>query len=165
MKHLQSTTVLYAHPRQDLLELPIPQWATKHPLVWCPTAAGPTPITHYQPDQQTFWWQRSCSGLSRHHCSLLWPHRHLCHPKNNVFLTLLQRNQYRIPKTNDKNQSTRATTTAQLPNTPPSPHSGKSQRVAVLTYPNAPYFVEGRGIPIRIHTHALCVCLILRLRR
>jgi hypothetical protein len=33
-----------------------------------------------------------------------------------------------------------------------SPHSGKPWRGAALTYPNAPYFVVGGGIPIRIHT-------------
>ncbi len=71
--------------------------------------------------------------------------------KNNVFMTLLQRNQYLLPKTNDKNQSTGATTTAQLPTTPMSPHSGKPRRGAALMYPNAPYFVVGGGIPIRIY--------------
>jgi hypothetical protein len=64
--------------------------------------------------------------------------------------------QYLLPKTNDKNQSTRATTTAQLPTTPSSPHSGKPRRGAALTYPNVPYFVVGGGKPIRIHNaHAL----------
>jgi hypothetical protein len=31
------------------------------------------------------------------------------------------------------------------------PHSGKPWRGAALTYPNAPYFVVGGGIPVRIH--------------
>ncbi len=65
---------------------------------------GPTPTTHYQPDQQIFWWRWSCRGLSRCPCSPLWPLHHLCHPKNNIFMTQLQRNQYLLPKTNDKNQ-------------------------------------------------------------
>jgi hypothetical protein len=47
--------------------------------------------------------------------------------------------------------TTGATTTAQLPTNPLSPHSGKPRRGAVLTYPNVPYFVVGGGIPIRIH--------------
>jgi hypothetical protein len=47
--------------------------------------------------------------------------------------------------------TTGATTTAQLLTTPLSPHSGKPWRGAALTYPNAPYFVVGGGIPIRIH--------------
>ncbi len=71
--------------------------------------------------------------------------------KINIFMTLLQRNQYLLPKTNDKNQSNGATTTAQLPTTPSTPHSGKPWRGAALTFPNAPYFVVGGGIPIRIH--------------
>ncbi len=41
------------HTPQDLLELPSPQWVTKHPLVQCQITTDPTPITHYQPDQQT----------------------------------------------------------------------------------------------------------------
>jgi hypothetical protein len=47
--------------------------------------------------------------------------------------------------------TTGVTTTAQLPTNPSSPHFGKPRRGAVLTYPNAPYFVVGGGIPIRIH--------------
>ncbi len=81
-------------------------------------------------------------------------------PKNNVFMTLLQRNQYLLPKTNDKNQTTRATTPApaQLPTTPLSLHSSKPQRGVALMYLNAPYYVVGGGggTPIRIHNaHAL----------
>jgi hypothetical protein len=71
-------------------------------------------------------------------------------------MTLLQRNQYLLPKTNGKSQPTGATKTAQLLTTPSSPHSGKLRRGAVLTYPNAPYFVVGGGTPVRIHNaHAL----------
>ncbi len=71
-------------------------------------------------------------------------------------MTLLQRNQYSLPKTNDKNQTTGATTSAQLPTTPLSPHSGKPRRGAALMYQNAPYFVVIGGTPIRIHNaHAL----------
>ncbi len=67
-------------------------------------------------------------------------------------MTLLQRNPYLLPKTNNKNQSTGATTTGQLLTTPLSPHSGKPRRGVVLTYPNAaPYFVVGGEIPIRIY--------------
>ncbi len=147
--------------RVDLLELLSPQWATKHPLARCPIAAGPTPTTHYQPDWQIFWWRRSCRGLSRCPCSLPWPLCHLCHPKNNVFMTLLQRNQYLPPKTNDKNQSTGATTTAQFPTTPSSPHSGKPWRGAALTYPNAPYFVVGGGWG-DTHQDTQCSCPMVR---
>ncbi len=99
------------------------------------------------PTQLTnLWWPRSCCGLSRHPCGLLWPLCHHCHPKNNVFMTLLQRNQYLLPKTNDKNQSTRITTTEQLLTTLSSPHSGKPRRGVALTCLNAPYFVVGGGI-------------------
>ncbi len=129
---------------QDLLELPSPQWATKHPLARCQIAADPTRTTHYQPTRSTHnrWW-RSCRGLSRRPCSLLWPLHHLCHPKNNIFMSLLQRNQYLLPKTNNKNQTTGATTPVQLPTTPLSPQSVKPRRGVVLTYPNPPSFVVG----------------------
>jgi hypothetical protein len=73
-------------------------------------------------------------------------------------MTLLQRNQYLPPKTNNKNQLTGAATTAQLLTTPLSPHSGKPRRRAVLKYPNAPYFMVGGGIPIRIHNAHTLSC-------
>jgi hypothetical protein len=115
-------------------------------------AADPTPTTHYQSIRSTNnWWQWSCCGFSRRPCSQLWPLHHLCHPKNNIFMTLLQRNQYLFPKTNDKKQTTGATTLAQLPATPSSPHSSKPLRGVVLTFPNGPYFVVGGGTPVRIH--------------
>ncbi len=101
-----------------LLELPSPQWATKHPQVRCQIAADPTPTAHYQPDQQHHQWWQSCNGFSRHPCGLLWPLHHLCHPKNNVFMTLLQRKWNFLPKINNKNQTTGATIPAQLLTTP-----------------------------------------------
>ncbi len=132
---------------------------TKHPLsrVCCQIATDPTLTAHSSSTRVTnHWWRCSCCGLSRRPCDLMWPLHHLRHPKNNVFLTLLQRNQYSLPKTNDKNQTTGATTSAQLPNTPLSPHSGKSQRGAALIYLNAPYFIVIGWAPIRIHNaHAL----------
>jgi hypothetical protein len=71
-------------------------------------------------------------------------------------MTLLQRNQYSLPKHNDKNQTTGATTSAHFLTTPLSPHSGKPRRGAALMYPNAPYFVVIVGTLIRIHNaHAL----------
>ena len=105
----------------------------------------PTRVTNH-------WWQQSCYGLSRHPCGLMWPLCHFCHPKNNVLLTLLQRNQYSLPKPNNNNQTTGATTPAQLPTTPSSSHSGKLRRGVALAYPNAPFFVVGTwGTPFRIH--------------
>ncbi len=97
---------------RDLLELPSLQWATKHHLARCQIAAGPTPTTHYQPDQQTF----GGSGMAVGSAGIPGAYYGLFTifppPQNNVFMTLLQRNQYLLPKTNSKNQSTRATTTA-----------------------------------------------------
>jgi hypothetical protein len=55
------------------------------------------------------------------------------------------------PQNQRQKPTTGATTTAQLPTNPLSPHSDKPWRGAALTYPNAPYFVVGGGIPIRIH--------------
>jgi hypothetical protein len=66
-------------------------------------------------------------------------------------MTLLQRNQYSLSKTNHKNLTTGATTSAQLLTTPSSPHSGKPRRGVAFMYSNAPYFVVIGGTPIRIH--------------
>ncbi len=55
------------------------------------------------------------------------------------------------PQNQRQKPTTGATTTAQLSTNPSSPHSGKPRRGAALTYPNAPYFVVGGGIPIGIH--------------
>jgi hypothetical protein len=55
------------------------------------------------------------------------------------------------PQNQRQKPTTGATTTAQLPTNPSSPHSGKPRRGAALTYPNVPYFVVGGGVPIRIH--------------
>jgi hypothetical protein len=55
------------------------------------------------------------------------------------------------PQNQRQKPTSGATTTAQLPTNPSSPHSSKPRRGAALTYPNAPYFVLAGGIPIRIH--------------
>jgi hypothetical protein len=60
------------------------------------------------------------------------------------------------PQNQRQKPTTGATTTAQLPTNPLSPHSGKPQRGAVITYLNAPYFVVSGGIPIRIHKLTSC---------
>ncbi len=55
------------------------------------------------------------------------------------------------PQNQQQKPTTGATTFAQFPTIPLSPHFGKPRRGEALKYPNAPYFVVGGGIPIRIH--------------
>ena len=86
----------------------------------------------------------------------MWPLHHLRHPKKQRFYDSATEELVIPQKTNAKNQTTGATTPAQLLTTPSSPHSGKPRRGAALMYPNAPYFVMIGGTPIRIHNaHAL----------
>jgi hypothetical protein len=136
----------------DLPKLLSSQWVTKHPLAWWQIATDPTPTAHYQPTRSTNkQWQQSYRGFRRHPCSLLWPLHHIFHPKNNVFWDSATEESVPPPKTIIKNRTTGATTPAQLPTTPLSPHSGKPWRLAALTYLNAPYFVVGGGTLVKIH--------------
>jgi hypothetical protein len=132
----------------------------KHPLAQCQIAAYPTLAAHYHQSNKP---QVVAELLQAQQTSLwpMWPLCHLCHPNNNVILTLLQRNQYSLPTTNNKNQTTGATISVQLPTTPSSPHSGQKPRQgASLMYPNTTYFVVIGGTPIRIHNAHTLWCSI-----
>jgi hypothetical protein len=72
-------------------------------------------------------------------------------PKNQCFYDSVTEESVPPPQNQQQKPTTGATTTAQLPTNPSSPHSGKPRRGAALTYLNAPYFVVGGGITIRIH--------------
>ncbi len=86
----------------------------------------------------------------------MWPLHHLRHPQKQSFYDSATEEFVLPQKTNDKNQTTGATTLTQLLTTPLSPHSRKPRRGAALMYPNAPYFVAIGGTPIIIHNaHAL----------
>jgi hypothetical protein len=74
-------------------------------------------------------------------------------PKKQHFYDSATEESVTPPQNQRQKPTTGATTTAQLPTNPSSPHSGKPWRGAALTYPNAPYFVVGGGILIRIHKH------------
>jgi hypothetical protein len=72
-------------------------------------------------------------------------------PKKQCFYDSATEESVPPPQNQRQKPTTGATTTAQLLTNPVSPHSGKPRRGVALTYPNAPYFVVGGGIPIRIH--------------
>ena len=69
-------------------------------------------------------------------------------PQNNMFLTLLQRNQYSLSKVNKKNQQPEQQHLGSHLANPSSPHSGEPWRGEAVTYPNAPYLVVDGRTPV-----------------